>query len=176
LYGVVLNTHMENKQQQDQEKFPGYPHYPASEDIMDGRSNAKRVDADMEQMPAFHNSATPHHLSGDIPPATAASRETDSMAEATGNEETDITPEERKILDDAVLPPTIDNDNLQRASLDATDFDGDLLNEESFGQTQSGDGLDIENDSTNQSNDDDEENQYWSIGGTENDELVEGNP
>jgi hypothetical protein len=30
--------------------FPGYPHYPAKEDIMDQRTGAHRVDANLEEM------------------------------------------------------------------------------------------------------------------------------
>ena len=30
--------------------FPGYPHYPAKEDIMDQRTGVHRVDADLENM------------------------------------------------------------------------------------------------------------------------------
>jgi hypothetical protein len=30
--------------------FPGYPHYPANEDIMDQRTGSHRVDADLESM------------------------------------------------------------------------------------------------------------------------------
>ena len=30
------------------EDFPGYPHYPAKEDIMDSRTGSHRVDADLE--------------------------------------------------------------------------------------------------------------------------------
>ena len=37
----------DNKTDQD---FPGYPHYPAREDIMDQRTGAHRVDADLEEM------------------------------------------------------------------------------------------------------------------------------
>jgi hypothetical protein len=35
--------------------FPGYPHYPAKEDIMDQRTESHRVDADVENMPAGPN-------------------------------------------------------------------------------------------------------------------------
>ncbi len=35
--------------------FPGYPHYPAKEDIMDQRTDSHRVDADVENMPAGVN-------------------------------------------------------------------------------------------------------------------------
>jgi hypothetical protein len=35
--------------------FPGYPHYPAKEDIMDQRTESHRVDADVENIPAGPN-------------------------------------------------------------------------------------------------------------------------
>lgn len=35
--------------------FPGYPHYPSKEDIMDQRTGAHRVDADVENLPSGHN-------------------------------------------------------------------------------------------------------------------------
>ena len=35
--------------------FPGYPHYPAKEDIMDQRTDAHRVDMDVEHLAAGPN-------------------------------------------------------------------------------------------------------------------------
>ena len=35
--------------------FPGYPHYPAKEDIMDKRTDSHRVDEDVENLPNSHN-------------------------------------------------------------------------------------------------------------------------
>lgn len=35
--------------------FPGYPHYPAREDIMDERTDSHRVDTNIEDMPANKN-------------------------------------------------------------------------------------------------------------------------
>ncbi len=35
--------------------FPGYPHYPAKEDIMDQRTDAHRVDMDVENLPSGRN-------------------------------------------------------------------------------------------------------------------------
>jgi hypothetical protein len=35
--------------------FPGYPHYPAKEDIMDQRTDSRRVDLDVENLPSGHN-------------------------------------------------------------------------------------------------------------------------
>ena len=42
----------DNKTDQD---FPGYPHYPAKEDIMNQRTESHRVDADLENIPAGPN-------------------------------------------------------------------------------------------------------------------------
>ncbi|MES2882733.1 MAG: hypothetical protein V4676_11330, partial [Bacteroidota bacterium] len=35
--------------------FPGYPHYPAKEDIMDQRTDSHQVDIDVENIPANRN-------------------------------------------------------------------------------------------------------------------------
>lgn len=37
--------------------FPGYPHYPANEDIMDQRTGSHRVDADLENIGAGPNAS-----------------------------------------------------------------------------------------------------------------------
>ncbi|MBD0278407.1 MAG: hypothetical protein ICV81_10660 [Flavisolibacter sp.] len=37
--------------------FPGYPHYPAKEDIMDQRTDAHRVDVDVENLPSSRNAS-----------------------------------------------------------------------------------------------------------------------
>src|SRR3954466_15347040 len=46
-------------EQSDDEKtdqdFPGYPHYPAKEDIMDQRTDSHRVDMDVENLPNGSN-------------------------------------------------------------------------------------------------------------------------
>lgn len=43
-----------NDEKIDQD-FPGYPHYPAKEDIMDQRTDVHRVDMDVENLPSGHN-------------------------------------------------------------------------------------------------------------------------
>src|SRR6476620_3323340 len=48
--------------------FPGYPHYPAKEDIMDKRTDSHRVDADVENLPNSRNApgVDQRFLSGNI--------------------------------------------------------------------------------------------------------------
>src|SRR6478609_8195041 len=43
-----------NDEKTDQD-FPGYPHYPAKEDIMDQRTGSKRIDMDVENLPGNRN-------------------------------------------------------------------------------------------------------------------------
>src|SRR3954463_5246611 len=43
-----------NDEKTDQD-FPGYPHYPAKEDIMDKRTESHRVDLDVENLPRGAN-------------------------------------------------------------------------------------------------------------------------
>jgi hypothetical protein len=53
---------MDSKKEVDQspdektdQDFPGYPHYPAKEDIMDQRTDSHRVDVDVENIPSNKN-------------------------------------------------------------------------------------------------------------------------
>jgi len=167
--------------------FPGYPHYPKTEDIMDGRSDAERVNVDVENLPNFHNATTPHRLN----PGIEAERSDNSSPTGDGMDtdlgiemgtEADVTPEERKMLEDDMYYPTQDEDRLRQARLDDTDLDGEKLNEESFGagQAESGSDLDMDTDADETASDamgqGDEENQYFSLGSAENDNVVEGTP
>lgn len=164
--------------------FPGYPHYDKKEDIMDGRSDSERVSVDVENLPTFHNATTPHRLNGGKDQShngTVEEPEND-MDTDLGIEmgtEADVTAEEKAMLEDDMYYPTQDEDRLRQARLDDTDFDGEKLNENSLG-SESGDDLDMDvsaeetlNDSIGQ---EDEENQYFSLGNDENDNTAEGTP
>ena len=65
--------------------------------------------------------------------------------------------------------PTSDEENLGRSRLDNTDFDGDKLNEGSFGEVLSSAELDIPEETdetyTTAMGQGDEENKYYSLGG-----------
>jgi hypothetical protein len=92
----------------------------------------------------------------------------------------DVSPEERSALEKTEYMPTTDEDNLQRAALDNTDFQGEALNEKSFGEETSGDDLDIP-DETDETRTDamgqgDEENKLYSLGSDNNDNVTEGTP
>ncbi|MFN2437636.1 MAG: hypothetical protein ABR503_00445 [Chitinophagaceae bacterium] len=86
--------------------------------------------------------------------------------------EADITKQDKQILetgDDYI--PTKDANSLRRAALDNTDFDGEELNEGSFGDERSGRDLDTGEvqRTTGPVQETDEENKNFSLGSDEND-------
>src|SRR6476469_7902524 len=53
-----------NDEKTDQD-FPGYPHYPAKEDIMDQRTDSHRVDMDVENLPSRNASGVNERFNKD---------------------------------------------------------------------------------------------------------------
>lgn len=93
----------------------------------------------------------------------------------------DLTANDRSMLETGDnFHSTEDENNLRRATMDNTDFEGEPLNEASFGDEQSGSDLDIpmsETDDANESiGEEDEENNAYSLGSDRNDQVVEGTP
>lgn len=197
--------------------FPGYPHYPAKEDIMDQRTDSHRVDLDVEELSNSRNrtgvsqrfaadnskeerngGTSPQQGSdddfSDINPRTEITRDnlettgsslseigipqnvenTDLNRDLPGTDldevstDADVTPEERMTLENMYMP-TDDEESLSRSKLDNTDFDGDELNEGSFGEVLSSAELDIPDETdetfTTAMGQGDEENKYYSLGG-----------
>jgi hypothetical protein len=88
--------------------------------------------------------------------------------------EADITKEDKTTLERAeTYLPTRDEDRLQQARMDTTDFEGDQLNEDSFGEDHSGRDLDIpantDETRTDAMGQGDEENKRYSLGGDRQD-------
>ena len=93
--------------------------------------------------------------------------------------EADITREEKISLQKSdTYMPTRDEDNLEQARLDSTDFEGEVLNERSFGNDRSGHDLDIpseiEDMTVNATGNEDEENKHYSLGSEDNDQSDNG--
>lgn len=92
-----------------------------------------------------------------------------------------VTRDEKIALANAdEMLPTQDDNNLIRASMDSTDFEGTPLNERSFGQERSGSDLDIQSNNDERTNErtggGDEENKHYSLGSADNDNVTEGTP
>ncbi|MBD0287890.1 MAG: hypothetical protein M3342_15890 [Bacteroidota bacterium] len=94
--------------------------------------------------------------------------------------EADVSEEESRTLARADYMRTQDKDRLKRASMDSKDFQGEALNERSFGEEQSGRDLDIPGNTDETKTDalgqGDEENKHYSLGSDDNDTVVEGTP
>ena len=92
----------------------------------------------------------------------------------------DVSADERKALADDDYMPTRDEDNLRNARMDNVDFQGEQLNERSFGEEKSGRDLDIPGNTdetrTDAMGQGDEENKHYSLGSDDNDNVVEGTP
>lgn len=87
--------------------------------------------------------------------------------------EGDVRRDEREALRDTTYMPTRDEDNLRQARMDNTDFDGEPLNEASFGQGQALSGADLDTgDMADETRSDamgqgDEENKHYSVDDTD---------
>jgi len=135
------------------EDFPGYPHYPAREDIMDGRTDTHRVDLDVENLPSNRNvtgvsqrfAPGRNEEKGEAP--RQAGRDEDELGIRMGTE-ADVTDDDLAVLnaadDEIGVPQNVSNEDLN------TDMD------------VPGSELDDENESIGE---EDEENNYYSLGG-----------
>src|SRR6476620_2955924 len=143
-----------NDEKTDQD-FPGYPHYPAREDIMDQRTDSKRVDVDVEKLASSRNvSGVSQRFANDeqraqqnTPAPAAPSENDDSLGIRMGNE-ADVTDDELSVLNstDAEIgtPQNVSNEDMES--------DLDIPGSE----------LDDDNE---QIGEEEEENNYYSLGG-----------
>ncbi len=139
------------------DKFQGYPHYPASEDItLAGNNNGKvALNADNAPAPPFNDTIDDRDMEARIVPGTDA----------------DITPEDIWLLESSGQNmDTPDGRNLIGSALDNTDADGDPLNEDGSTLTDlSGADLDVPGSAADDADEligeEDEENNYYSLGG-----------
>lgn len=137
--------------------FPGYPHYPAKEDIMRS-DDAERVDLDVENLSRSNNlSSTP------IPDKSVHIPQSDVLRPALG----DMDDDNVKIV------PGTEADVTKEDLLILKELDGEFVSSEEF----TGDDLDVpgaeEDDANEEIGEEDEENNYYSIGGDDHENLEE---
>ncbi len=152
------------EQKKINEDLPGYPHYPASEDILNPSNDMERLDVDVENIARGGKVDDLSQGTGTSDPAIARTQvdldEEDDLGIVPGTE-ADVTEEDLLLLGDK-------------------DHDMDLGEDEAIqsqGLGLSGDDLDVpgeELDDTNEAlGEEDEENNYYSLGG-DNHESLEG--
>lgn len=146
-----------NKNNNEENDFPGYPHYPASEDILN-QPDAERVDVDVENL-SRSNTITSSALPDKSVKIPAADEQPPAEVVETGD--LDIVPGTEADLteDDLIALGEKDADFGRRETLNT------------------GDDLDVpgaeEDDSNEEIGEEDEENNYYSLGGDAHDDLEE---
>jgi hypothetical protein len=132
------------EEEKDDNKFPGYPHYKQREDIMSGGSKEERIETDMENIP--RNITVPGNSVKEKPFLPLPPE--DDIELVPGND-ADVTEED---LDE------LDRDGLQDRMYKPDDLD------------VPGSELD---DNNEQIGEEDEENNYYSLGGDDKENLEE---
>ena len=137
------------------EDFPGYPHYPAKEDIMDQRTDSHRVDLDVENIPGNRNTTG---VSQRFSSEANREKAKDAMTPQPGSGDDDLDLKmgtEADVNDDdlAVLNSTdAEIGTPQNVSNEDINTDLDIPGSE----------LDDDNEAIGE---EDEENNYYSLGG-----------
>lgn len=164
-----------------------------TQDIQDSPQDEQKMQAENIEMELPDVSDIPGQEHIHVPPLGELADTTISSDDEEGegifdddddeqSNDSDVTAEERQDLERSanVTPGEEDADNLRRATLDNTDEDGDPLNEGSFGEDVSGSDLDVPGTELDDANEDigaeDEENNTYSRGGVNNDNMTEGTP
>lgn len=167
----VINTPDKVEESNDEkidQDFPGYPHYPAEEDILNPENENKRVDIDVENLTRSHN-ITPDHI-----------KSIEGIPE-TGTDMTVVTDDEP---DDIEMVPGTDADLTAEdfLILGSRDEDKDMGEDEElreqgyFPRTAKDlDEPDPDEDGEELPGQEDEENSYYSLGGDEMEKLEENN-
>jgi hypothetical protein len=132
--------------------FPGYPHYPAREDIMDQRTDSHRVDIDLEGLSSHNKTGVSQRFGGDPQRAKQAMTPQpglgDDDLEIKSGTEADVDEDDLAILNatnaEIGVPQNVESDDLN----DDLDIPGTELDDESEAIGE-----------------EDEENNYYSLGG-----------
>ena len=158
--GRTANENETNKQNyrtgpnndENDSEFPGYPHYPASEDIMNPANQVERVPVDVEKLAPTGNPLKMPDTAADT--GTAQNSGDDDIRIVPGTD-ADVTREDLRMLNategsyaEASNSATVTGEDLDVPGADADDPNEDIGEE-------------------------DEENNYYSIGGDNHENLEE---
>lgn len=183
-----------DRSENNQENFPGYPHYNSEEDII---AAGDRVHANVEDVSRANNQTEaslssaaetrgggadrPKRDAGHPALNTAQARRSAGDAETPEDPDADVTAEDMMMLDraDRGIDESDDAQAPLRAQLDETDEDGDPLNEAAGREGMLGDDIDVPGSEADDANEnigeEDEENNYYSLGGDEKSSLDDAN-
>lgn len=147
---MANNKNNPDSYQENEKEFPGYPHYPAREDILN-QPDAERVDVDVENLSRSNN-----QTSSALPNRS----DTDDTAISGSDEDIATEPNDANVTaDDLIALEETDADTAKVDTLEGED-DLDIPGAE-------------EDDANEKIGEEDEENNYYSLGGDAHDDLEE---
>ncbi|WP_276131731.1 hypothetical protein [Polluticoccus soli] len=183
-----------NERQEDDKDLPGYPHYPENEDITRPENNTGKVNFTEENITLPEARDIPGQENVTPPPpgimadTTISSIDEEELVSGDSLTKTEDEDDEVKIVmgteadvtaEDLLLLSDEDDANIARGQLDELDEDGERLSENSDFDDMGSD-LDVpgsESDDKNEKiGEEDEENNYYSLGSEDNDNITEGTP
>ncbi len=161
-------TPKSDQEKADDKAYPGYPTYPASEDIT---SNEEEVPLNEETDPnrPLSGAGKPGMPQGENLGETATKEGDPLVTDDSSN----VSDEERALLDESERGYDESDDERapSRAHLDETDMDGDPLNESAGRENFLGDDLVVPGSELDDANEnigeEDEENNYYSLSDNE---------
>lgn len=165
----VIDTPGEVEESNDEkidQDFPGYPHYPAKDDILNPENYTERLDLDVEILTRSHTISQDHikHIEGTPsvePDFTQVNEEEGEDIGVVTRNDADVTPEDLAILGDRDEDMDMDEDEELKARgwVPVTGKDLDVPEADMDGEDALGQG--------------DEENSYYSLGGDRMENLRE---
>lgn len=152
-------------QEENDRDLPGYPHYPADEDIMNPQSGFKKISADEELANSKTLSSRNLNERGEEQDVSRVDDEDDEIKIVSGTE-ADVTREDLELLG----PKDGDNDMSDDELVLASSRVDEVEDEEESELDVPGAELEKDTDAPGQ---DDEENNYYSLGGDRHENLEE---
>ncbi len=181
-----INTENKVEQSKDEhidQDFPGYPHYPAKEDIMNPQNYTERIEANVENLTHDELQKTDKKkvTPTPTPPAPTTNEGADDLGIVMGTE-ADVTADDLMILGDKDRDFDQDEDEEIFSDGSASAFGateetvGDMDEQDLRDELdRTGDDLDISGGDLDDENEnigeEDEENNYYSLGGDRQDKL-----
>src|SRR5688572_23353915 len=161
MVGDANNESTRKQGEQNENEFPGYPHYPAKDDIMSASNDMKRVEVDVENLTPsgkFVNTKETKNPVSNPPPSDTNATASDDELQIVSGTEADVTKDDLAVLGGRKFK----DEDLQggRRSKIVTGDDLDIPGSE----------LDNSNESIGE---EDEENNYYSLGGDRHEDLEE---
>jgi hypothetical protein len=145
----------------DDRDLPGYPHYPPEEDIMNPQSGFKKISADDEI--ANSKSLSSRSINNPVEPAESSKDDGDDIKIVRGTE-ADVTKDDLRLLGARDEDADLGDDELMQANARVDD----VPNEDDLDVP----GSDLD-DADEELGEEDEENNYYSLGGDRHENLEE---